>query len=304
MKLHVEPLVALCDENLSIRVSQVPPQSKVRLSASLSFPWAKGVTYQSSAVFTADATGSVDLLRQKPDEGSYDFVDSMGLIVSMKSSDPKALEKIARNISIEQDLPINLSAECGAERANATLERLFNSPEIRKQRVSDGFVGEFFFGDDPDRLPVVWIGGSGSGLAINAVVAAPLASRGFNVLSLPFFGEPGLPKQLSRIPLEYFERALDWLMQHPAAAGKGLRVLAMSKGAEVALILASRCPSIRKVALWSPHAYCFQGIAYRDESSWTYQGKDLPYIRLKNRWVFGDMLSGFIRNRPFEFATV
>jgi hypothetical protein len=170
--------------------------------------------------------------------------------------------------------------------------------------VSDGFVGEFFFGDDPDRLPVVWIGGSGSGLAINAIVAAPLASHGFNVLSLPFFGDAGLPKQLSRIPLEYFEAALEWLRRHPATAGRDVRMLAMSKGAEAGLILTSRCPFIRKAALWSPHAYCFQGIAYKDESSWTYQGRDLAYIQLRNRWVFSGMLGGFLRNRPFEFASV
>jgi hypothetical protein len=56
------------------------------------------------------------------------------------------------------------------------------------------------------------------------------------------------------------------------------------------------------VALFAPHAYCFQGIAFKNESSWTYAGKDLPYIHMKTRWVFTDMLSCMIKNRPFEFT--
>jgi hypothetical protein len=78
----------------------------------------------------------------------------------------------------------------------------------------------------------------------------------------------------------------------------------MSEGAELALLLASRYPYITKVATFSPHAYCFQGIAYKNESSWIYEGKDLPFIQLKNRWVFGGMLSGFIENELFKFASV
>ena len=55
------------------------------------FPWAPSVRFASSACFTADAAGQMDLSRQKPDSGSYDFVDSMGLIVSLKCQDPQGL---------------------------------------------------------------------------------------------------------------------------------------------------------------------------------------------------------------------
>ncbi|HTP09061.1 MAG TPA: acyl-CoA thioesterase/BAAT N-terminal domain-containing protein, partial [Anaerolineae bacterium] len=71
MKLHVQPLVALCDEKVSISISELPPASKVKLSASLRLPWAKDVVFESLAWFTADALGRVDLSRQKPDSGSY-----------------------------------------------------------------------------------------------------------------------------------------------------------------------------------------------------------------------------------------
>jgi len=304
MKLQVQPLVALCDEKLSICVAEVPPFGKVKINASMCLPWAKSVPYESFAIFTADSAGVVDLSMQKPDFGSYDFVDSMGLIVSMHSKDPKAMEKIVQNISVDESMFIDILAECGQEQARVKVERLFKTPEIMSQKITDEFVGEMFYTDDPDRRTIVWLSGSGGGLGINSLVSAPLASHGFNVLSLPYFGEKGLPAQLSRVPLEYFDKAFAWLSKNPITSGKEVWILGMSKGAELALILASKYSFITRVVLWAPHAYCFQGIAFKNESSWTCAGEDLPYIRLRNRWVFANMLNGFIKDEPFEFASV
>jgi esterase/lipase len=302
MKLDIQPIVALCDQKLDICVSDLPAHGKVKISASLCLPWAKDVLYESAAWFTADADGQVDLSRQKPDSGSYDFIDSMGLIVSVKSQDPKALKKIAQNISVSERIFIEITAECGSDRASVTLERLMKTPEIRSQRITDGFVGELFYSDHAENKTIVFLGGSGSGLGVNSPLAAALASHGFNVLSVAFFNEEGLPSQLSRIPLEYFENVFAWLSKNPITSGKEIQILGMSKGAELALILASRYPFITKMALWAPHAYCFQGIAFKNESSWTYAGEELPFIRLKNLWVFANVLSGFIRNKPFTFT--
>jgi esterase/lipase len=302
MKLQIQPLVALCDEKLSISVSELPPFARVKLSAAMCFPWAPSVRFASFAWFTADAAGQVDLSRQKPDSGSYDFIDSMGLIVSLKCQDPHGLAKIGQNISVRESLFIDMVAECGGEKATAKLERRFMAPEIRVQNIRDEFVGDLFYAEGADRPTIVWLGGSGSGLGVNQIIAAPLASHGFNVLSLPYFGEKGLPPRLSEVPLEYLERVFAWLSKNPLTAGKEIRVFGMSKGGELALVLASRYHFIRKAALFSPHAYCFQGIAYKNVSSWTYGRKPLPFIRLKNRWVLAHLLRCFINAEPFGFT--
>jgi esterase/lipase len=304
MRLHIQPIVALCDQKIDICVSDLPPHGKVKLSASLRLPWAKDVLYESAAWFTADTDGNVDISRQKPDSGSYDYMDSMGLIDSVRSQDPKAPEKIGHNISVNESIFIDITAECGSDYISVKLERLMKKPEVKSQRITDEFVGELFYYDCPDNKTILWLGGSGSGLRVNAPVAAALASHGFNVLSLPFFGEEGLPTQLSRIPLEYFERVFTWLKENPITNSKEVQILGMSKGAELALILASKYPFITKMALWAPHAYCFQGIAFKNESSWTYAGKDLPFIRGKNGWIVAEMLRCFIKNEPFEFTTI
>jgi esterase/lipase len=302
MNLQLQPLAALCDEKVTLTISGLPPFGQVKISASMCFPWAKSVLFESHAWFTADANGQVDLSHQKPDSGSYDFVDSMGLIVSLKSTDPNGIAKIGQNVSASESLFIDIAAECGQDRAAAKLERRFMTDGIKVQRITDEFVGELFYTEQPGRKTIVWLGGSGSSLGVNQVIAAPLASHGFNVLSVPYFGEKGLPDQLSEVPLEYFERVFNWLSKNPITAGKDIQLFGMSKGGELALLLASRYPFITKVALFSPHAYSFQGLAYKDRPSWTYAGKPLPYIRLKNRWLLGNMLSCFIKNEPFTFA--
>ena len=70
----------------------------------------------------------------------------------------------------------------------------------------------------------------------------------------------------------------------------------------MALLLASRYPFITKVAAFWPHAYCFEGLNFKNVSSWTYGGKSLPFIRFKKYWVFANMISCFIKNEPFGYT--
>jgi hypothetical protein len=302
MKLAVEPLISLCDRKIRISVSGLPPSGKVRLGASMRFPWAGSVLYESFAWFTADSAGNVDVSKQKPDSGTYDFVDGMGPIISMRSADKNAIKKIGRGISVDRSLFIDFTAECDGARECVRVERFFMAPGMKVLGISDEFVGELYHTENSGARTIVFIGGSGSGLAVNSILCAAMAAHGFNVLSLPFFGEGGLPKSLSAVPLEYFERAFAWLEKNPITRCKEIQILCMSKGAEVGLILASRNPNITKVAAIAPHAYCFQGISFRNESSWTYQGKSLPYVGGKWGTLIGHAIGCVVRNEPFTLT--
>jgi len=122
MKLHIEPLEGLCDERIDISISELPPFGQVKLSASMTLPWAKSVKFESYALYTADSNGKLDLSEQKPDTGTYDFIDSMGLIVSMKMVNGK-LKDIIQGISIQDSLFIDMAAECEKEKVCVKLER-------------------------------------------------------------------------------------------------------------------------------------------------------------------------------------
>ena len=123
MKLEIDPAVASCDEKTRIVVSGAPPGAKVKLSCSLCLPWAKGVGYRSHAWFTADDRGLVDPSGQQPDRGSYDYVDGMGLIASVTRDGSGDVNDIARNISIDEDMVVELAAECEGETADAHVDR-------------------------------------------------------------------------------------------------------------------------------------------------------------------------------------
>lgn len=301
MKLQIEPLVALCDKRISISISELPPFGKVKISASMILPWAKTVKFESFALFTADSRGNVDLSKQKADSGTYDFIDSMGLIVSMKMVVGK-LKDIVKNISINNSLFIDIVAECEKDRVCAKLERLFKYPEVKNLKITDEFVGELFYSENTNNITIMTLGGADGNKDALSFISALLASHGFNVLSLAYFNDKGLPKQLAEIPLEYFEKVFQWLKKNPITNGNDIYIHGTSKGGELALLLASRYPIIKKVVAVAPHAYCFQGLNYKNVSSWSYEGKSMPFIRLKNRILFTNMLDSFMKNKPFGYA--
>ena len=302
MKLMIQPLVALCDERVNICVSKLPPYGKVKISAQMSLPWAKSIKYESNAWFTADQKGNLDLSKQKPDSGSYDFIDSMGLIVSMKRITGE-IKDISKNISIGNSLFIDLVFECEQDRVSIKLERSFISPEVKNLKITDEFVGELFYTENIDNKTIVVLGGSDGSLGSILPISSLLASHGFNVLALAYFSEKGLPSKLAEIPLEYFERVFAWLKKNPITNAKEIYVSGTSKGGELALLLASKYHTITKVVAFAPHAYCFQAINFKNVSSWSYDGKSLPFIQLKNRTLFTNVISCFIKNNHLDSLT-
>jgi dienelactone hydrolase len=145
----------------------------------------------------------------------------------------------------------------------------------------DGLVAHMHQPAGRGRVPaVLLVGGSGGGIGWQDEMAALLAERGFAALALAYFGMDGLPKELDRIPLEYFDRALAWLARRPDVDPKRIAIGGVSKGGELALLIASRHPEIRGVAVFVPSGIVFQSIAsgYPKTSSWSFQGKDLPFV--------------------------
>ncbi|XP_010013950.1 PREDICTED: LOW QUALITY PROTEIN: acyl-coenzyme A amino acid N-acyltransferase 2-like [Nestor notabilis] len=101
--------------------------------------------------------------------------------------------------------------------------------------------GALFLPPGPGPFPGVvdLFGGAGGLIEFRAGL---LASRGFAVLALAFFAYDDLPRTLSQLDMEYFEEATTVLLQHPKVQGPGLGVIGISKGAEVALAMATFLP--------------------------------------------------------------
>jgi dienelactone hydrolase len=98
----------------------------------------------------------------------------------------------------------------------------------------------------------VLLGGSEGGLP-NGYAAGLLASHGYSVLALAYFDEPGLPPELQRIPLEYFQRAISWLAKQPDVDPTRITLIGSSRGGEAALLIGATYPQlVRAVAAYVP----------------------------------------------------
>lgn len=126
---------------------------------------------------------------------------------------------------------------------------------------------------------IVVFGGSEGSSALGD--ALTLAIQGYEVYSMYFYGQENQRKKIDRIPLEFFAE-LYLHIQKNARLPKPLTIQGVSKGSELALLLASYYSDyVDNLILYAPIAYVFQGHGKGQHSAWTFQGKELTFISLE-----------------------
>jgi hypothetical protein len=160
-----------------------------------------------------------------------------------------------------------------------------NAQRTAGQRVAgEPFVANLWL--PPQKGPsagVLLIGGSGGGIAWQDYWGAILARHGFAALALAYFGMEGLPKELDAIPLEYFLGALEYMQRNAAIDRTRIGVVGVSRGGELALLLASYAPAIDAVVAFVPSSVVFQSGSstqpgQKPRSSWTFRGHPFPFV--------------------------
>jgi dienelactone hydrolase len=169
---------------------------------------------------------------------------------------------------------------------------------------ADDLVAEVFEppGDGP-HPGVVLLGGSGGGFPSRRA-ASLLASRGFAVLALAYFGVGDLPRRLVEVPFEYVDRAVDWFAAEPVVAGPPLGVVGWSRGGELALLTGARCDRVRTVVAYVPSPVVFQGNAVTNDpgSAWALDGEPHPYVPLSPPPAFRARAAArWLRRTPLAF---
>lgn len=145
----------------------------------------------------------------------------------------------------------------------------------------DGLVAEYFAADPAkaSRGAVVVLGGSEGGLQGSRPIARRLAAEGLDAIAVSYFGEPGQSRTLNLIPIEPVSRAAAWLHARRDGA-EPIAVVGVSKGAELALVAASRDSRLTAVVVGAPSHLIWQGIDMTGaptDSSWTVGGRPLPF---------------------------
>lgn len=279
--LEVAPRSALADVPLSIRVTGLPQGGRVIVRAVMART--SEVAWQSSAVFVADARGEIDLARDAPVEGSYAGVDAMGLVWSMT---PTSDEWLAASAAAPPLEPMRIRFEGeheGEVFASAEVERLRVAADVSRHELSaGGLVGALFLpGTAGAPAPgVLVLGGSEGGMREDT--AALLASHGYAALALAYFAAPGLPATLENVPLEYFETAMKWMAAHEAVDDERLAVQGISRGGELALLVAATYPEhVDAVIAHVPSGVVWPGVgSFPPGPAWTRGGEPVPSASL------------------------
>ncbi len=148
---------------------------------------------------------------------------------------------------------------------------------------AEGLIANLYLPERSGPAPAIMLlGGSEGGLGPGADrQSLALAGHGYVVLQVSYFGSPGQPPALKNIPLETFSRALDWLGRQPRVDPARIGVMGTSKGAEAALLTASRHPELKIAVVGVPSNVAWAGInpaGMEIESSWTEAGKPVPFM--------------------------
>jgi hypothetical protein len=282
VSISVRPEAALLDQRLTIQISGLKPNSPVRVSAKSQAQDA--LWWRSEALYTADDRGQIDLDHQAPQSGSYRGTDAMGLFWSMRpDKEPKradhlsfAIEDFSKPIITAIDI-----TDAGGARVSASIERRYARMGVHTLGFHDGVVATLYQYDHNAALPgVLVIGGSDGGPGAPGV-AMLLASHGFAAVSLSYFGGAGLPPTLESVPLEYFQKALQWMRTKPDIDTRSIAIYSESRGTEAALFTAASDPNVSAVVARSPSFTFWSGVTAAHlpgKAAWTLQGQPLPYI--------------------------
>ncbi len=242
----------------------------------------RGQAWESSGEFVTNGVGQVDLTTAASTGGTYTGVDPHGLFWSMRLPDG---QRAPYPLMDADDLVVLLGVDrAGATVARTTLRRVVREPAGRVLSIAEaGLVGDLYLPPGAGVWPGVLLLGGAEGGRPDPAYAALLAAQGYVVLGLAYFGVPGLPKTLTRIPVEYGLAAARWLAERPDVAGDRVGLVGTSKGAEYALVLASSEPSrFAAVVAHVPSDLVWPGLgdpAAAPMSSWTRAGADLPFLR-------------------------
>jgi dienelactone hydrolase len=311
------------DEEVCIRVLGLLPQQQILIRAMTQDDL--GRRWTSQAAFRADASGIVDLALQEPVSGSYGGVSPMGLFWSMRLDAQGSNKQMT--FAKKDTSPNRVMLEGvigGAVVASSELLRNFEAGETQTRDLKIGddgvangrgtddtpaIIGKLFIPSGQGPHPVIVVlSGTGGGFDLDK--AAVLSRHGFATLALAYFGIPPLPTWLHRIPLEYFEAALGWLAAQPEIDAQRIGILGVSRGAELALLLATKSPAIHAVAAYAPSSVAWAA-GGRDKAtgeiipSWTWQCLPVPFAPMPLRgFMWRSAIPVAVLRRPLMFRNL
>lgn len=282
------PASAMVDELLDITIAK-PDSTDVVWVEARTEDGARHTWFSRVSFDTDD--GRIRLSDASPTRGTYSDATRMGVFWSMQpeSLDVQRYESDQATQSVElRVLPEDTDSE---PIATTTIERRFIAPESTEHEVEEPIVGTLVESPTEGPAPgiILFHGSAGNRPLAEARV---LASHGFTVLALQYFSpdHDRLPNALVEVPIEYADRAVDWLANHETVSDAPIGLGGFSRGGELALLVGTRHDSVGTVVNWMGAGILFNAVTFTedgrvspqtpDTSAWTLDGDPLPHPSL------------------------
>ncbi len=276
----IVPIDLNAPDPVPVRITGLPPRAVVAVETFRRGYDGKDV-YEASARFDTDARGQVDLGKVPPLEGSYTGINPLGIFWSGKARPAILSDVIAGRVEINAriDGKIVASAVAMSDPDPATFT-------MRRDTPFPGAVWAVPKTKGPHPIVIV-LGGSEGGSSVAREMAPIFAARGYATLGLPYYDPgydpndrvPGLPKNFIEIPVDRLAEVKRWLGGQRDADAKRIGIWGASKGAEFALIAASRYNWIKAVVAVVPTDLVWEGwgVSGPSRSSFSFGGTPLPF---------------------------
>ncbi|NWI21301.1 ACOT5 thioesterase, partial [Crypturellus soui] len=241
---------SLFDEPLGIAVRGLGPRQPVTLRASVQDE--AGERFEATARYEAEESGELDLSRSPAlPGGSFSGLEPMGLLWALQPQKPFWC-MVKRDVQTPLRLLLEVfeghGPPLGRLLAEAQHERIFLQDGVQRVPVREGRIRATLF-LPPGEAPfpgIIDIHGLEGGLFEHR--ASLLARHGFATLALAYYRYEDLPQNPTEFHLEYFEEAVNFMLQHPQVKRPRLGLLGYSKGGELCLAMAAFLKNITAVA--------------------------------------------------------
>jgi pimeloyl-ACP methyl ester carboxylesterase len=166
---------------------------------------------------------------------------------------------------------------------------------------------ELFLGEGEKQPLLVYFGGSEGGNSMtklrNVKERQQYINQGYAILAVGYFGMEGIPKELDRISLDAIYEKIVVTLNNSNINSNCVAVMGGSKGAELALALASKYTKINSVVSLAGSHVVFAGPSFFSDgktSSFMFNDQELPPVPLTLN-ILPSLLMGDFR-RAYEIA--
>lgn len=149
---------------------------------------------------------------------------------------------------------------------------------------------------------VITLSGSEGGLEHAEKLAKYLQENGIPALALGYFKTKHSVKTLEQVELENIKAAIEWLTK---LGYEKIGIEGCSKGAEYAAAAAIAFHELSCVILKTPSWFYSEGMrgtSPSGTSSWSYQGKEIPYTPYKTRKL--PVVQEMIKNKEYHILAI